>query len=124
VLSGRMLPTYQSAMPIHIVASRAPLRCDRIGRTLDKLLLFRPLAQSLLQVIRNPLPLKLRLPGLQGRRSSRIEQDMAVLEVIGLRAKLQMLLEGLAALERREGGGIDAGLGRVGGLLLVGHGCW
>jgi hypothetical protein len=44
------------------------------------------------------------------RRSSSVEQDVSVLEVLGLRAVLQVLLEAVAALvaaDRRDGRLVD-----------------
>lgn len=87
--------------------------------TLNQHLLLRPLTQPLLQIIRNPLPLELGLLGLQSGCRRRVEQDVAVLEVLGLGPVLEVLLEGAAALEGGcDGRRVDAG---VGGGLLVGH---
>jgi hypothetical protein len=52
------------------------------------------------------------------RRSSSVEQDVSVLEVLGLRAVLQVLLEAVAALvaaDRRDGRLVDNVFGGLGG---------
>lgn len=71
--------------------------------TFNQLLPLRPLAQSLLEVVRRTLPLKLSLLGLQRRRSTGVEQDVAVFEVLLIRASLQVLLQTVATVGRGDG---------------------
>lgn len=91
--------------------------------TFNQLLLIRPLAQPLLQIIRSTLPLKLSLLSLQRRRSIGVEQDMAVLEVLLVRASLQVLLQAVATVGGGDGRDVHAfGRGAEGGGA-VGHCC-
>lgn len=93
--------------------------------TLNQLSPLRPLLQSLLQVIRGTLPLKLQLSGLQSRRGICVEKNVAVLEVLLVGTGLQVLLETVATVGGGDGRDVDAlgerGRGDRGGAL--GHGC-
>ncbi len=84
--------------------------------TLDQLLTIRPLLEVLLQAVIVLLTLKFQLLGLEGpaqgtstkaacvatfnsRSSVCVEQDVSVLQILGLWSHLQVFLEGIAALE-------------------------
>ena len=83
------------------------------------------LLQALLQVVRRTLPLELLLSGLQGRRSVCIKQNVTVLEVLFVRASLQVLLKTIATVGGGDGRDVDAlgERGRGDGRGALGHGC-
>ena len=96
--------------------------------TINQLAPLWPLPKPLLQVIRRALPLELKRLSLQGRRGVCVEQDMAVLEVLLLRAGLQVFFKAVAAVGWRDGRDVDAsvilGGGGEGWGLLGGHDGW
>lgn len=90
--------------------------------TFNQLPPLRPLPQSLLQIVRRALSLKLKLSSLQRRRSIRVEQDVAVLEVLFFGTGLQVFLKTVAALGSGDGRDVDAfgeGWSAVGHLVVL-----
>lgn len=53
-----------------------------------------------------------------------VKEDVSVLQVLGVRAQLEVFLEGVAALNGRDGTLVDLEI-RCGSLVeIVGHCCW
>ena len=99
---------------------------ENAALTFNQLSPLRPLPQSLLQIVRRTLPLQLQLSSLQSRRSVCVEQNVAVLEVLLVRAGLQVLLQTVAAVGGGDGRDVDAfgEGGRGDGRGALGHGCY
>lgn len=52
------------------------------------------------------------------RGSIRVEEDVSVLEILSVRAELEVFFEGIAAFDRGKGGFVD-----LRGAYLFGHDC-
>lgn len=62
--------------------------------------------------------------GQYSRSSMGVKEDVSVLQVLGVRAQLEVFLEGVAALNGRDGTLVDLEI-RCGSLVeIVGHCCW
>lgn len=57
------------------------------------------------------------------RSSSGVKKDVSVLQVLGLRAQLEMFLEGVAALDGRDGTLVDLEIGGGSFVEIVRHCC-
>ena len=69
-----------------------------IRHTLHELVSLRSFIQLLAQTVSHLLALEVMLCRLERRRSGGVEEDVLVLELLGIWAVLEMLLEGVAAV--------------------------